>query len=129
MLLHIVDTFEHITGFEPPEVHIHEIRPRLLRAGQDLLEAAKAELEAQGVVAETVPIESRGERVSELIADYADEAGANLIVLGTHGRRGMDRLLIGSDAEQVARIAPVPVLLVRKKRDTVVSEPPPRRSP
>ena len=38
---------------------------------------------------------------------------ADLIILGTHGRRGVQRLLLGSDAEQVARIAPVPVMLVR----------------
>ncbi len=39
--------------------------------------------------------------------------GADLIVLGTHGRRGLARVLMGSDAEQIARTAPVPVLLVR----------------
>jgi nucleotide-binding universal stress UspA family protein len=54
--------------------------------------------------------------VSELIAAQATRLGADLIVLGTHGRRGVDRLLIGSDAEQLARIAPVPVLLVRERR-------------
>jgi nucleotide-binding universal stress UspA family protein len=36
------------------------------------------------------------------------------VVLGTHGRRGVDRVLMGSDAEQVARLASVPVMLVRQ---------------
>ena len=43
----------------------------------------------------------------------AQAQGADLIVLGTHGRRGLARVLMGSDAEQVARTSPVPVLLVR----------------
>ena len=41
--------------------------------------------------------------------------------MGTHGRRGVERLLIGSDAEQVARIAPVPVLLVREPRPAMAA--------
>jgi nucleotide-binding universal stress UspA family protein len=48
-LLHIVDAMEHITGFEPPAVHIGDIRPRFLRAGQQILEQAAALLQAQGV--------------------------------------------------------------------------------
>lgn len=115
-LLHIVDAMEHITGFEPPAVHIGDVRPRFLKAGQDLLAAAQSQLSAQGIAVLTTLLESRGERVSELIADQAARQAADLIVMGTHGRRGVERLLIGSDAEQVARIAPVPVLLVRERR-------------
>lgn len=43
---------------------------------------------------------------------------SDLVVLGTHGRRGLDWLLLDSNAEQVARIAPVLVMLVRDKRAT-----------
>ena len=48
-----------------------------------------------------------------LIVEAAAQVHADLIVMGTHGRRGVSRLLIGSVAEQVARTAPCPVLLVR----------------
>ena len=48
-----------------------------------------------------------------MICEQVREAGADLIVIGTHGRRGIGRLLMGSDAEQVLRMAPVPVLLTR----------------
>lgn len=51
--------------------------------------------------------------MAELIARRAKEAGVDLVILGTHGRRGVNRLLLGSDAEHLARIAPVPVMLVR----------------
>ena len=47
--------------------------------------------------------------------DQAEAWGAGLIVLGTHGRRGFSRLLLGSDAEMIVRLATVPVLLVRAK--------------
>ncbi|WP_234195182.1 MULTISPECIES: universal stress protein [Pseudacidovorax] len=115
VLLHVVDAMDHVTGFEPPLVHIQEVRPTFLRNGQALLDAARQTLEAQGVTAETVLLESQGERVSQLIADQASQAGCDLIVLGTHGRRGVNRLLLGSDAEQVARIAAMPVMLVRPR--------------
>jgi len=51
-----------------------------------------------------------------VIEETAAEIGADLIVMGTHGRRGVSRLLLGSVAESVARTAPCPVLLVRKDR-------------
>ena len=51
--------------------------------------------------------------VGAVIAKYAEQWPADLIVLGTHGRRGIRRLVMGSDAEYVVRTARVPVLLVR----------------
>lgn len=62
----------------------------------------------------TILLEHTTERVSEAIVRLAGESHCDLVLLGTHGRRGMDRLLLGSDAEQVVRIAPLPVLLVRR---------------
>jgi nucleotide-binding universal stress UspA family protein len=51
--------------------------------------------------------------VGAVIAEYAEMWPADLIVIGTHGRRGIRRLVMGSDAEYVVRTTPVPVLLVR----------------
>jgi nucleotide-binding universal stress UspA family protein len=48
-----------------------------------------------------------------VIVDVATRLGADLIVMGTHGRRGVSRLFLGSVAESVVRTAPCPVLLVR----------------
>jgi nucleotide-binding universal stress UspA family protein len=48
-----------------------------------------------------------------LIVDTAEQLHADLIIMGTHGRRGVSRLLLGSVAEQIVRTAPCPVLLVR----------------
>jgi nucleotide-binding universal stress UspA family protein len=51
-------------------------------------------------------------RVADVIAEEAAK-GFDLLVLGTHGRRGLRRFMLGSDAELVLRMAPIPVLLVR----------------
>jgi nucleotide-binding universal stress UspA family protein len=55
-----------------------------------------------------------------LIVDTAAQLHSDLIIMGTHGRRGVSRLLIGSVAEQVARTAPCPVLLVRTGKPAAV---------
>ncbi len=52
---------------------------------------------------------------SEEIANLAGELEADLVVVGTHGRRGLSRLLLGSVAEGTVRLAPCPVLVVRPK--------------
>jgi nucleotide-binding universal stress UspA family protein len=64
-------------------------------------------------------LEVRIGRPAEEIAAAASEAKSNLIVISSHGRTGLDRYLIGSVAERVARIAPCPVCLI----------PPPKRKP
>ena len=53
----------------------------------------------------------------DVIIDLAREIGADLIVMGTHGRRGVRRALIGSIAESVVRTAPCPVLTIRAHKD------------
>ena len=57
-------------------------------------------------------MEKFGGRVADAIAEQAVLWKADLIVMGTHGRRGVNRALVGSDAEQVERHRPIPVLLV-----------------
>lgn len=52
----------------------------------------------------------------EAIDSVAEQIGADLIVMGTHGRRGLRRVLLGSVAEAVVRSAPCPVLTIRPKR-------------
>jgi nucleotide-binding universal stress UspA family protein len=81
--------------------------------GKKALEEAAALAKAGKVRAETAQVQSRGRYVSDVILDQAKTWRADLIVMGTHGRRGLNRLLLGSDAERVLREAPVPVLLVR----------------
>ena len=70
-------------------------------------------VEKAGLKASTVLLETLTGPAADPSIKQAKKWGADLIVLGTHGRRGVRRLLMGSDAEQVVRYAPVPVMLVR----------------
>lgn len=121
ILLHIVEPTRHSTGFERAKVYIEDVRSHFMAAGQALLDGAAAGLRRDGLTVETVLLESSAERVSEQIARQADSSACDVVILGTHGRRGVDRMLLGSDAEQVARIAPVPVMLVRQPRRKRIS--------
>ncbi|MFZ2852699.1 MAG: universal stress protein [Rhodocyclaceae bacterium] len=81
-------------------------------AGQ-LLDEAVALATAQGVTAEQRLFESGKKRVPDLIAEGATAWQADLIVVGTHGRRGFERMIVGSVAEKLVRVAGTSLLLVR----------------
>ena len=85
----------------------------LKEGGKKVLDAAAAFVAENAVEPEEALVETHGEHVSSAILRDAKEWAADLIVMGTHGRRGLTRLLLGSDAERVLRDAPAPVLLVR----------------
>ena len=82
-------------------------------AGEQVLDKARAAARAHRVDVDTALIENIGGRVSDSILEEAVRCGAGLLVLGTHGRRGFRRFMLGSDAEQILCAARVPVLLVR----------------
>ena len=94
-------------------IDYEKFREGLNQFGRRLLAQASEQASAQGVTAETSLHDLRGGRVADAIVEEARQTRCDLIVIGTHGRRGVARAMLGSDAEQVARMAPVPVLLVR----------------
>jgi len=112
LLVHVVNELISEPALVPSEYHEHLIQS-MRAVGRQTLADALAIAKEQGVDAETKLIETIGGRASDCIVDAANAWGADLIVMGTHGRRGMTRLALGSDAELVVRSAPVPVLLVR----------------
>jgi nucleotide-binding universal stress UspA family protein len=85
------------------------------RAGQDILEQAAVPAREAGIEVESALLDLNGRRVSRVITDEAERWGADLIVIGSHGRQGLEQLLLGSVAEGVLRTASVPVLLVRAR--------------
>ena len=92
-------------------LNLDEAINALLQAGRELLDQASQA--AEGLRVETRLLEARQHRVSEIIANEAKHIGADLIVVGRHGKRGLATLILGSVAEQVAKIAEASVLLVR----------------
>jgi len=119
-LLHVVDQISFATGMEAATLVTGEMMQLLREGGEKLLEQARARVERAGVRVDTVLCDSIAGRVCDLVIEQAAAWHAGLIVLGTHGRRGVGRLLLGSDAEMIVRLATVPVLLVRAKEPTAV---------
>ena len=110
-LLHVVDEY---LVFATPELGMYSnpVLESLRGLGAKTLESVAGVAKAAGAATESVLLESAGSRVADLIVAEAARAKADLIVMGTHGRRGIKRALIGSDAELVMRYSPVPVMLV-----------------
>jgi len=82
-------------------------------ASQRVLADATERVRHAGLAVDDVLLDSFDGRLCELVIGAAKAWPADLVVIGTHGRRGVGRLLLGSDAEQILRLSPVPVLLVR----------------
>jgi nucleotide-binding universal stress UspA family protein len=112
LILHVVDDFT--TLVEVPSAGVYdELIRKLRQAGLDALAKARHLAEEASVHTETLLREVTGKRVAEVIVDQCKQHACDLIVMGTHGRRGLGRLTMGSDAEEVVRTTTVPVLLVR----------------
>ncbi|RQG96534.1 universal stress protein [Natrarchaeobius chitinivorans] len=96
-------TFSGMTGDVPDD------EPELEHS-EDLLEAARRRAKKQGVTIETERGRGRPDR---LIVNRAEDGDYDMVVIGSHGRDGVARVLLGSVAEKVARRSPIPVLVVR----------------
>lgn len=111
-LLHVVDIWSLLTS-EATAASYDTLFDMLCRDGAQLLKDAAATVRSAGITVDTVLVESPDVQVGECIVRKARDYPADLIICGTHGRRGVRRLLMGSDAEYIVRHSPVPVLLVR----------------
>jgi len=113
LLLHVVDDFTSM--IEVPSAQLYDEMVRKLRqSGLDVLAKARHQAEEASVHVETLLREVTGKRVAEVIVEQCKQHACDLVVMGTHGRRGLGRITMGSDAEEVVRTSAVPVLLVRE---------------
>jgi nucleotide-binding universal stress UspA family protein len=120
-LVHIVNELVFAGG--DAGMYASDLIASLRNGGKLLLVQAAAQVRRQSVETDSVMIESMGAFAADLIVEQARLWPADLIVMGTHGRRGLVRVAMGSDAECVVRVASVPVLLVRntpQRRDGLV---------
>jgi nucleotide-binding universal stress UspA family protein len=111
-LLHILND---LTMMFPDSIGINpgEIADALRQSGDELLNGADARARAAGLTTTSTLLDEIGSPVGAAILRHAQAWAADLIVCGTHGRRGVRRLVLGSDAEHIVRHARVPVLLRR----------------
>jgi nucleotide-binding universal stress UspA family protein len=116
-LLHVADVtppaaIDAVAG-QSSYIDYDLFRDATLKAGRDVVRRAESVARAAGVGVESAVIEASAHDISSSIVDEASRWRADLVVIGTHGRSGLERLVLGSVAESVARHAPVPVLLVK----------------
>jgi nucleotide-binding universal stress UspA family protein len=110
-LLHVMDPLPAMQGMEV--IITEQLIENMEQFGRKVLKDAKSLVRRHGIGVDTVFQEQALGRTSDAIVKQARKWRANLIVMGTHGRRGVSRIVLGSDAEAVVRSAPAPVLLVR----------------
>lgn len=113
--LRVVSVVDEINFNLENEHVMNQFIEAVRKTGLDILAKSAAAVNAAGIQAETqlLEIETFGHHIADVIVDEAKRWPADLIVIGTHGRRGVSHLLLGSVAEKVVHIATVPVLLIR----------------
>jgi len=99
-----------VTPIYAPETGFEQVYGAMEAEGEEAVTAVGRRAEAAGLATETAVM--RGEAHRQVV-DYVREAGIDLVAMGTHGRTGLDRYLVGSVTEKVVRLCEVPVLTVR----------------
>ncbi len=116
-LLHVIDillvTPALSGGTYVSTQQVGEFVTALRKQGKKVLAQAESLVMKGGIKCHAETVETPGSRVADSIVAHARKRRVDLIVIGTHGRRGLSRMVLGSDAEGVVRESPVPVLLVR----------------
>ena len=110
-LFHVVDLTSAHSHVAAPK--IVEYQNALQAEGQKVIDDCSEAARAAGVEVDSKRIATLGQHIYDLIEDEVERWPADLIVIGTHGRRGIRRLLLGSVAEGLARVSSKPLLLIR----------------
>ena len=99
------DVYSQTLDEVPPSDYVDTLE----RSGEEATEAVAERFEAAGVDVETAVLEGRA---SDEILSYAEETDIDAVIMGTHGRSGLDRFLLGSTTERVIRQSDLPVVAV-----------------
>lgn len=113
-IVHVIqDPFWYYAAGDVSGVDIAAIERAWRETGRAVLEASAAIAREGGADPELALLEEPGRATCDALVDEASRWGADLIVMGTNGRHGVEHLLLGSVAEGVVRLTTVPVLLLR----------------
>lgn len=115
--LHVIDTYVPILDLTGELATFYDTGI-LQSNGKKILKEAEDAAHKADITAVSKTVTTVNGQVSELILNQTKEWSADLIVMGTHGLRGIARLVMGSNAESVVRTSPVPVLLINDTQTT-----------
>ena len=112
-VVYVVQNFDDYSGFFVPHVPIAQFEEEMVRNAEEKMQSFVKECLEVGT-----PVQTRvlAGDVAETIVDHAARTGIDLIVMGTHGYKGLERILFGSVAEKVIKTAVCPVLSINPYR-------------
>lgn len=117
-LIHVIDEMAYFTGLDPYAGQSYSVTSAMREAGEKVLADALTTAKSTGVQVQTILVDRLGAHLAETVAEQAKAWDASLVVVGTHGRKGIKRMLMGSGAEQIIRLSICPVLVVRSVANT-----------
>ncbi|MCU0578316.1 MAG: universal stress protein [Desulfobacterota bacterium] len=106
-LLYVARDFQYLTSFHVPHPSLDQLETEVLENAQKMITRVGEENFPSGYITRVL----RGDAAGEIIR-YAQAEKIDLIVMGTHGRKGLDRTLFGSVAANVVKNSPVPVMVI-----------------
>ena len=113
VIVFVVQSFDDYSGFFVPHMPIIQLEEEMVKSAKEKMKSFAAET-LNGSVSHSTAILS-GDVVEE-INSFAAKEKADLIVMGTHGYKGLDKILFGSVAEKIVKTAPCPVLTINPYR-------------
>lgn len=112
LVLHIINELVDLRGFYVPHISIDKLEEEMAESAHKMMDKfiethSKGYDQIESIVAPGIPYDE--------ILKKAEEKSVDMIVLGTHGRTGLDHVLFGSTAEKVVRKSTIPVMTIRVK--------------
>ncbi|OQW41133.1 MAG: universal stress protein [Proteobacteria bacterium SG_bin4] len=111
IVLHVIE--DVLFSENDDYINYAELVHALRANGEKILARAQNKMRQAGIEHETKLLVAQGQRVVDVIINEAKNQSADLIIIGTHGRTGFSRILLGSVAEGLARTSHIPILLIR----------------
>lgn len=109
-VLYVVQSFDDYSGFFVPHTPIAKFEEEMVGSAEAKMESFLADY--PGAAAKVLCGD-----VAEEIVDYADQEAFDLIIMGTHGYKGLERVMFGSVADKVVKSAPCPVLTINPYKE------------
>lgn len=110
--VHVLDE-SPFYSYPAPRIDVAPLLQAWREAGQDVLQQAVEMAQKEGLSIETELLETHGQGIADIVLEAANNWFAELLVVGTHGRHGVEHVLVGSVAENVVRKTNLPVLVIR----------------
>lgn len=118
-LVFVVQNFEDYSGFFVPPINLPNLEEELFASAQQQMETYVEENQAMFAAAGVTNVSGKvlSGDVAEEILTYASQKKVQLIIMGTHGYKGLERIMFGSVADKVVKTACCPVMTINPYRE------------